>query len=529
MTQLRNAEEALRTLNETLEQRVVERTQDRDRIWRLSTDLMLVAQFDGIISAVNPAWTQALGWSEEQLLDSQFLGLVHPDDVNSTLAAMSGLENGQNIPHFKNRYRHRDGSYRTISWTAVPDKQFIHAVGRDIQAEEEANEALRLSRDALHQAQKLEAIGQLTGGVAHDFNNLLTVIRSCSDLLKSANLEEQRRVKYVEAISSTVDRAARLTGQLLAFARRQALQPEVFDVCKSVARIGEMMDTLTGSRIQVHIDLPAEPSFIFADGSQFDTALVNMVVNARDAMSGSGRLVIKVDCVTCSSAGLPSSLSAGDYVTVSLTDTGEGIATDKLGQIFEPFYTTKSVGQGTGLGLSQVFGFAKQSGGEVLVESELGSGSRFTLCLPSVEAHERAAEDCNLTLAARPGLCVLMVEDNQDIGTYTRPMLEQLGFQVLWVSSASDALQELSGNPENFHVVFSDIAMPGMSGLELYAEIEARSPWMPVVLTTGYSTEFATLAQDETHRFDLLQKPYSRDDLAALLHKAVGRSVDHRS
>ncbi|RMS05852.1 hypothetical protein ALP75_200544 [Pseudomonas syringae pv. actinidiae] len=254
-----------------------------------------------------------------------------------------------------------------------------------------------------------------------------------------------------------------------------------------------------------------------------------MVVNARDAMSGSGRLVIKVDCVTCSSASLPSSLSAGDYVTVSLTDTGEGIAKDKLGQIFEPFYTTKSVGQGTGLGLSQVFGFAKQSGGEVLVESELGSGSRFTLCLPSVEAHERAAEDCNLTLAARPGLCVLMVEDNQDIGTYTRPMLEQLGFQVLWVSSASDALQELSGNPENFHVVFSDIAMPGMSGLELYAEIEACYPWMPVVLTTGYSTEFATLAQDETHRFDLLQKPYSRDDLAALLHKAVGRSVDHRS
>ncbi|RMM85906.1 Sensory box histidine kinase/response regulator [Pseudomonas coronafaciens pv. striafaciens] len=251
------------------------------------------------------------------------------------------------------------------------------------------------------------------------------------------------------------------------------------------------------------------------------------MVNARDAMSGSGRLTIKVECAACDSADLAPSLSDGNYVTVSLTDTGAGIAKDKLGLIFEPFYTTKSVGQGTGLGLSQVFGFAKQSGGEVLVESELGSGSRFTLCLPSARNHEVIAEDKNCALAALPGLCVLMVEDNQDIGTYTRPMLEQLGFQVLWVTSAREALHELSGNPENFHVVFSDIAMPGMSGLELYAEIEARYPWMPVVLTTGYSTEFATIAQDETQRFDLLQKPYSREDLAALLHKAVSRSGEY--
>ncbi|WP_240364337.1 response regulator, partial [Pseudomonas syringae] len=156
-----------------------------------------------------------------------------------------------------------------------------------------------------------------------------------------------------------------------------------------------------------------------------------------------------------------------------------------------------------------------------------GKGSRFTLCLPSAQNHEVVQEDHRHTLTPLPGLCVLMVEDNQDIGTYTRPMLEQLGFQVLWVSSAAEALKELSGNPENFHVVFSDIAMPGMSGLELYAEIEARYPWMPVVLTTGYSTEFATIAQDETQRFDLLQKPYSRDDLAAILHKAVSRSGEH--
>ena len=524
LTQLRDAQDALLAQNNSLERRVREHSQDRDRIWRLSTDLMLVAQFDGIVTAVNPAWTQALGWSESELAGSQFLNLVHPDDLASTRAAMHGLEHDSNIPNFKNRYRHRDGSWRTIAWTAVPDQQFIHAVGRDIQAQVEADEALRLSEEALRQSQKLEAIGQLTGGVAHDFNNLLTVIRSCSDLLRPADLPEDRRIKYVDAISSTVDRAARLTGQLLAFARRQALQPEIFDVGKSVLRIGEMMDTLTGSRIQVQIDVPEEPCFIFADGSQFDTALVNMVVNARDAMSGAGNLNIQVGRARGTAPGLIATPHTDEYVTISLTDSGTGIAPDKLSVIFEPFYTTKGVGQGTGLGLSQVFGFAKQSGGEVLVDSELGHGSCFTLYLPSAPRDTSAApEDEPQAPVDLPGLSVLMVEDNQGIGTFTGPTLEQLGFQVHWVTSAQDALRELADNPERFQVVFSDIAMPGMSGIELHERIEALYPWLPVVLTTGYSTEFAHFAQDENHRFELLQKPYSTEALAATLQKVATR------
>ena len=521
MTELRDAQEALRALNDSLEQRVLERTQDRDRIWRLSTDLMLVAQLDGIVSAVNPAWTHALGWPEEELVGRQFLDLVHPDDIDSTRGAMHGLAHGQNIPDFRNRYRHRDGSWRTIAWTAVPDQHFIHAVGRDIQDQVEADTALRISEDALRQSQKLEAIGQLTGGVAHDFNNLLTVIRSCSDLLRPANLPEERRLKYVNAISSTVERAARLTSQLLAFARRQALQPEVFDVARSVMRIGEMMDTLTGSRIEVRIEVPDEPCFIFADGSQFDTALVNMVVNARDAMSGAGTLEIRVERARGESPKLP---GTDGYVTISLTDTGTGIAQDKLGAIFEPFYTTKGVGQGTGLGLSQVFGFAKQSGGEVLVESELGHGSCFTLYLPSAPADDSRPPAIeppeSVTLE---GLSVLMVEDNQNIGTYTRPMLERLDFQVRWVTSAREALDELARDAAQFQVVFSDIAMPGMNGIELHERIQQLYPWLPVVLTTGYSEDLAQLPKDQEHRFEILQKPYSTEELAARLQEVVGR------
>ena len=521
ITALREAEESLRKLNESLEQRVVERTRDRDRIWRLSPDLMLVAQLDGVISAVNPAWTRLLGHTEQDLVGSQLLALVHPDDLAVSSSAVSRLGDGKNFPNFKNRYRHQDGSYRMIAWTAVPDSDYIHAVGRDIQAEEEAKEALRLSEDALRQSQKLEAIGQLTGGVAHDFNNLLTVIKSCADLLKTPSLTEVRRMKYVEAIASTVDRAARLTAQLLTFARRQALRPEVFNVGDNVLRVGEMMDSLTGSRIKVSIEVPEHACFINADESQFDTALVNMVVNARDAMAGNGQLTIKVSTATWLPSVRAHPVRVADYVTIELSDTGSGIAPEKLDAIFEPFYTTKGIGQGTGLGLSQVYGFAKQSGGEILVKSECGKGSQFMLYLPKVEAGVMPAPQVNHDAPIVANLCVLMVEDNADVGLYTSQTLEQMGFQVLWVPDANSALEALAPNPESFQVVFSDISMPGMSGLELLDALEALYPWLPVVLTTGYNDEYARIAQEEAQRFVLLQKPYSTEALALLLQKVV--------
>ena len=521
ITALREAEESLRKLNESLEQRVVERTRDRDRIWRLSPDLMLVAQLDGVISAVNPAWTHLLGHTEQDLVGSQLLALVHPDDLAVSSSAVSRLGDGKNFPNFKNRYRHQDGSYRMIAWTAVPDSDYIHAVGRDIQAEEEAKEALRLSEDALRQSQKLEAIGQLTGGVAHDFNNLLTVIKSCADLLKTPSLTEVRRMKYVQAIASTVDRAARLTAQLLTFARRQALRPEVFNVGDNVLRVGEMMDSLTGSRIKVSIEVPEQACFINADESQFDTALVNMVVNARDAMAGNGQLRIKVSTATWLPSVRAHPVRVADYVTIELSDTGSGIAPEKLDAIFEPFYTTKGIGQGTGLGLSQVYGFAKQSGGEILVKSECGKGSQFMLYLPKVEAGVMPAPQVNHDAPIVANLCVLMVEDNADVGLYTSQTLEQMGFQVLWVPDANSALEALAPNPESFQVVFSDISMPGMSGLELLDALEALYPWLPVVLTTGYNDEYARIAQEEAQRFVLLQKPYSTEALALLLQKVV--------
>jgi two-component system, NtrC family, sensor kinase len=375
------------------------------------------------------------------------------------------------------------------------------------------------AEEALKHGQRLEALGQLTGGVAHDFNNLLTVIRASVDLLRRPHLPEERRLHYIDAISDTVSRAAKLTGQLLAFARRQTLKPQVFDVNQSVHTLGEMIGTLTGSPIEIVTHLLAEPCFINADAGQFETALINMAVNARDAMGGEGRLTIAVGAVADIPGPSPRPENPDGYVAVSVEDTGVGIPQEQFGRIFEPFFTTKEVGHGTGLGLSQVFGFAKQSGGEVTVASAVGKGSTFTLYLPRVSGDARPqqtpAEDAPIY---GQGMSVLVVEDNVEVGTFTTDALKELGYATTLVRTAMEALAELTRSAGSFDVVFSDVVMPGMTGVDLAREIRRRHFDLPVVLTSGYSQ---VLSQNGSYGFELLQKPYSIEQLAAVLHKVA--------
>ncbi|MEG8042026.1 PAS domain S-box protein [Sphingomonas sp. LR59] len=551
VTERREAEDRLRA-SEALARENVERVQLALAAgaivgtwhWDLPSDQFTIDEAFARAFGLDPA----LGRSGIPL--AQIVATVHPDDQEGLAEAINEvIARGGAYAH-QYRVRRVDGNYYWIEANGrvehAPDgtpssfpgvlidvqERRAVAAQRDsaIAALRALNENLEQrvaertgelmkAEDALRQSQKVEAIGQLTGGVAHDFNNLLTVIRGSVDLLRRPGVSDDRRQRYIDAISDTADRATKLTGQLLAFARRQSLTPEVFDAAASVRTISDMVRTLTGSRIKVSVRLPSEPCHIDADRSQFDTAIVNMAVNARDAMKGEGDLTIMVAEASRMPAIRAHPAVSGAFVAVSLTDSGPGIPADRIDQIFEPFFTTKGVGEGTGLGLSQVFGFTKQSGGDIFVESTEGEGATFTMYLPRVEGlGDVAVEAGDTSLQLGEGACILVVEDNAEVGMFATQALAELGYNTVLAMNGAKALAELATGVERFDVVFSDVMMPGMSGVELGQEIARLYPTLPVMLTSGYSE---VLAQSGTHGFELLHKPYSIDALSRAIQKVA--------
>ncbi|MCJ2143290.1 PAS domain-containing protein [Methylobacterium sp. E-066] len=519
-------------------------------VWDLQADEFTVDEAFARSFGLDPALGR-VGLSLEQVIAT-----VHPEDRQGLIAAINEvIARGGAYAH-QYRVRRTDGKYYWIEANGrvdlAPDGTPLSFPGvlinvedrRAVEAErdraimmlrtltdtleqrvaERTSELMR-TEDALRQSQKMEAVGQLTGGVAHDFNNLLTIIRSSVDFLRRPDLPEARKARYLDAVSDTVDRAAKLTGQLLAFARRQALKPEVFHVGQKVRGIADMLDTVIGARVRVVAEVPDAPCYIRADVSQFETALVNMAVNARDAMDGEGTLTLRLAGNRTMPAIRGHAGADTAFAAVSLTDTGAGISEADLGRLFEPFFTTKEVGKGTGLGLSQVFGFAKQSGGNVDVTSAPGQGATFTLYLPQVDV-DRAVDAAETApapiLPLGAGQRVLVVEDNVEVGQFATQILQDLGYETVWAANAEAALERLGRDGGGFEVVFSDVVMPGMGGLALAQELARRLPDLPVLLTSGYSH---VLAQEGTHGFELLHKPYSADQLGRVLSRVVGRPV----
>jgi signal transduction histidine kinase len=381
---------------------------------------------------------------------------------------------------------------------------------------EERTTQLLHTEAVLRQTQKLEAIGQLTGGVAHDFNNLLTIIRSSLHFLQRPNLDGERRERYLKTMADSVDRGAKLTGQLLAFARRQALSPQVFEAGPRLEAMADMFDTATGARVQVKLQLPQAPCHIRADLSQLETAVINLMLNGRDAMAGEGTLRLRL----LADQHMPE--QPGMFAAISVTDSGVGIAPELLERIFDPFFTTKAPGEGTGLGLSQVFGFAKQSGGDVKVSSIQGQGTSFTLYLPQAPAPAaQLPGDADSGTQVQPvgeRRRILVVEDNPDVGNFTAQILHDHGYHISWACSAEEALAQLNGPNGNFDAVFSDVVMPGIGGLALARELRKQRPQLPVILTSGYSE---AIAEGGHQGFAFLAKPYSAEQVCQMLGKVL--------
>ena len=468
---------------------------------------------DGTISNWNTGAETIKGYRADEVVGRHF-SLFYTDE-----------DRARDVPKHALATALREGKYEKEGWRVRKDGTRFWAsvvidpifddrgglagfakITRDITERRRAQEELEEARLALFQSQKLQALGELTGGIAHDFNNLITVIRGSADLLRRKDLPEERRRRYLDAIVETSDRASSLTSHLLAFGRRQALKPEVIDLNLRLDAFGDVLARTLGGGIEVGLDLAPSLWTVEVDPAQLETALLNAAFNARDAMPDGGRITIST-----------LNLEAQNEVCVALTDTGEGMSEEVISRAFEPFYTTKPVGKGTGLGLSQIHGFAAQSGGRAEIRSAAGAGTTIRIVLPRSAKPAPGPHEPAEVRTGQAGLRILLVEDNDHVRDFAQHLLEDLGYRVESSSSGEAALVVLARQP--FDLLFSDVVMPGISGVELARRARANRPELPVLLASGYSEEI--VAGGPAACFEFLRKPYDGDALAAALQRAL--------
>ncbi|WP_338663241.1 PAS domain S-box protein [Pararoseomonas sp. SCSIO 73927] len=523
----KRAEEALQRLNATLEQQVAERTADRNRLWQLSADIVMVTRLDGTLTAVNPALTAMLGWAEGELVGRSFLSLVHPEEEARAREGLAGPLAGGAPWRGDLRLRDRAGRYRWIAWAAVPGEGLVNAVGRDVTAEREAAEALARAEESLRQSQKMEAVGQLTGGIAHDFNNLLTGISGSLELLGTRMAQGRMKDvdRYVSAAQGAVKRAAALTHRLLAFSRRQTLDPRPTDVNRLVAGMEDLVRRTVGPEIAVEVVGPAGLWPTLVDPNQLENALLNLCINARDAMPAGGRITVATENRRLDgAAGAASGLAAGDYVELRVTDTGTGMAPEVVERAFDPFFTTKPMGQGTGLGLSMIYGFVRQSGGGVRAESEPGRGTTMSLLLPRHEGEaeaEAAAPRPDLQRAGA-GETVLVVDDEATVRMLVAEVLEELGYAAVEAADGASGLKVLQSDMR-VDLLVTDVGLPGgMNGRQLADAARALRPGVKVLFITGYA-EGAVIGHERLEPgMHVLTKPFALDTLGARIREVIG-------
>jgi len=517
ITDQKSTQRELEDLNANLEVQIEARTAERDRIWNTTSELMCMVDFQGVFRAINPAWKGLLGWSNDALVGRSALDYVHPDDVRVSSEAIGALSQAPGEVRVENRMRGADGDYRLIAWTVTSDQATIYAVGRDITE-------MRQTEDALRHSQKMEAVGQLTGGIAHDFNNLLTGIIGALDLMKrriqQGRMDDVER--FMDAASTSAQRAAALTHRLLAFARRQSLDSKPTDANQLVASMEELLSRTLGEQIDLSIELETGLWAAYGDAAQMESALLNLAINARDAMPNGGRLTIATANAQLPAVSAPDGQrAAGDYVAISVTDTGVGMAPHVAAKAFDPFFTTKPLGQGTGLGLSMIYGFARQSGGHLKLDSELGRGTTVTLYLPRLLGEQVADPEIIAGEAPRgDGERVLVVEDDAQVRLLVMEVLRELGYQATEAHDGDAALPILRSDAK-IDLLITDVGLPGINGRQLAEIARQYRPGLRVLFVTGYAENAAQRSQFLDEGMEMVAKPFAVDELARKIRAMV--------
>jgi PAS domain S-box-containing protein len=530
VTERRATEQALRELNANLEKRVIERAQARGRTWDLSPDLLGALNSQGYFETSNPAWRTLLGWSEHEVARMSIFELLHPDDVEHTRAGFELTLVGQPAIRFVNRYRCKDGSYRYISWVGIQEDGYVYCTGRDITTEREAEIELSKAQDALRQAQKVEAIGQLTGGIAHDFNNLLTGIIGSLALVRrrmaTNSLDDIPRL--MDAASAAALRAATLTHRLLAFGRRQSLDSRPNDVNRIVTGVEDLLRRTLGERIELACKLSGDLWTASTDANQLESALLNLAINARDAMPDGGRLTIETVNVRLDQAytSLHEDVQPGEYVTVGVSDTGIGMPSEVLEKALDPFFTTKPVGEGTGLGLSVIYGFTKQSRGHLRIYSEVGQGTTVKLYLPRALQNAIDLKPVTLETPRGRGETILVVEDDATVRSIISDVLRDLGYHVLAAEDARFAIPLLQSKAA-IDLLISDVILPHVNGRKLAETARTLRPTLKVLFVSGYSDDVIVRGDLIEAGMDMLIKPFALDTLGAKVHAMITQPEAH--
>jgi PAS domain S-box-containing protein len=511
-----------------MEQAVAARTRERDRLWQTSQDLQLVLDAQGIVRAASPAWTRILGWLPGEIIGRSCLDLVEPEFRDATQGALARAVAGV-LPSFEVRCLHRDGGARWISWVAAPDEGLVYASGRDIDAEKAAAAELAAAQAALRQAQKMEAIGQLTGGIAHDFNNLLAGITGNLELLgrRVAQGRLDALPRHVDAAQEGARRAAALTQRLLAFSRRQTLDPRPVDINRLVRNMAELIGRTVGPTIAMEVVGAAGLWPTLVDQNQLENALLNLCINARDAMPDGGRLTIEtankwLDDRAARDRDLPS----GQYISLCVTDTGTGMAPEVIERAFDPFFTTKPLGQGTGLGLSMIYGFARQSGGQVRIYSEVGDGTTMCLYLPrfagEVDAERSAAGVAQADFGGH-GETVLVVDDEEAIRTLVADVLGEAGYHVITAEDGPSGLRRLASDAR-VDLLITDVGLPGgMNGRQVADAARVSRPGLKVLFITGYAENAVVGNGRLDPGMQIITKPFSIEALGARVREMIDR------